>query len=376
MRGWRIGSIRGIVIEINYTWLIIFGLFFFSLSTSWFPKARPDEPHIYDWIAGLVATLLLFASVLLHELAHSLVAQRSGIGVSRITLFVFGGVSQLNKDPEKPASEFVMAIVGPLTSLVLTGLFSVGWLLAKQASGVTLLELGLKYLALTNGILAAFNLVPAFPLDGGRVLRSVIWHFTGDLEQSTRVAATFGQVFGFALMALGFWMLLTGNAVSGLWFIVLGWLLAGAAQSSYVRLQMQNALGDVRVSQVMSSPAVTIPPDISLERAVEDYFLRLRHGAFPVLDEGGKLVGMLSLSGVKEHDRGEWQSLRVDQAMEPLEPGEMTIAPEAEALDAMLKMARAHRGRLLVTDSRGELQGVISQSDIVQLVRLKAGLQH
>jgi Zn-dependent protease/predicted transcriptional regulator len=376
MRGWRIGSIKGITIEINYTWLVIFGLFFVSLSTAWFPEARPDEPHVYDWVAGLAATLVLFASVLLHELAHSLVAQRTGIGVSRITLFVFGGVSQLSRDPEKPATEFVMAIVGPLTSLVLGGLFAVGWIVAKQASGVTLVELGFKYLALINCILAAFNLVPAFPLDGGRVLRSVIWHFTGNLEQSTRVATTLGQIFGFGLMGLGFWMLLTGKAVSGLWFIVLGWLLAGAAQSSYVRLQMQNALGDVRVSQVMSSPAITIPSDISLEQAVHDYFLRLRHGAFPVLDKAGELVGMLSLSNVKERERGEWQNLKVDQVMEPLKPSEMTIASDAEALDAMLKMAEAHRGRLLVTGARGELVGVISQSDMVQLVSLKVGLQH
>ena len=374
MRGWRIGTIGGIVVEINYTWLIIFGLFFVSLSTGWFPEAHPNMPKVYHWLAGLIATALLFASVLLHELAHSLVGRRSGIEVSRITLFVFGGVAQMKSEPTEPLDEFKMAIAGPATSFILAGLFGALWLALRGLPGLVLTAETVRYLAYANGVLALFNLVPAFPLDGGRVLRSVIWYFTHDLEHSTRIATTMGQIFGFLLMGLGFWEFMAGGGITGIWYLALGWLLASAAQSSYQHVRMQHVLGDVPVSALMSSPAVTIPANITISQAIQDYFMRLRHGAFPVLDYMGRLVGMLSLSQVKERDQQQWPMLQVSQVMEPLNSDEMTIRPYDEAVNAMLKMAQSSRGRLLVTDATGELVGIISHSDILGLIRIKAGL--
>lgn len=374
MRGWRIGTISGIAIEINYTWVIIFGLVFLFVSTDWFPRAHPDMPPIYHWVAGLIATILLFGSVLLHELSHSLVARRSGIEVSRITLFVFGGVAQMKSEPTEPLAELKMAIAGPATSIVLAGILGILWLVLRQQSDLVLAAEILYYLAIMNGFLAAFNLLPAFPLDGGRVLRSVLWYFTRDFDTSTRVATSLGQVFGFLLMGLGFWAMLGGDPIRGIWFLALGWLLAGAAQSSYQRVQMQRILGDVPVSALMSSPVVTVPAHISLEQAVRDYFMRLRHGAFPVLDYMGRLVGLLSLSQAKGHDQQQWPTLQVSQIMEPLNTEEMIVSADEEAVTAMMKMAQSGRGRLLVTDTSGELAGVISQSDILRLVRIKTGL--
>lgn len=373
MRGWRIGQVRGIVLEINYTWLIIFGLFFVSLSTTWFPQAYPELAAEWYWGAGLFATLLLFASVLAHELAHSLVAKASGIEVSRITLFVFGGVAQMKSEPKSPADELKIAGAGPVMSVLLAVLFGSLWLMLRNETA--LVGEVLKYLALANGILAVFNMVPAFPLDGGRVLRAAIWRATGDLQRSTAIASTAGQIFGLLLMTGGFWSLLAGATVSGLWYLALGWLLMNAAQSSYQRLQMEDALGDEPVSALMSQPAATIPADVDLKTAVEDYFLSRRHAAFPVLTEEGDLAGMLSLEQVRSHDRDQWPSTRVRDVMEPVDPEEMTIDPTAQAVEALLKMAEKGRGRLMVTDSLGDLVGIISQSDILRLVRIKAGLE-
>ena len=374
MRGWRIGTISGIVIEINYTWLIIFGLFFFSLSTEWFPRAHPEMPPIYHWLSGLVATVLLFGSVLLHELSHSLVARHSGIEVSRITLFVFGGVAQMKSEPTEPLAELKMALAGPLTSLTLGAVFGALWLILVSLPGLVLAAETLKYLAGANGALAVFNMVPAFPLDGGRVLRSVVWYFTGDLDTSTRLATSLGQVFGFLFMGLGFWSLLRGDLGLGIWFLALGWLLAGAARASYQRVQMEHALGDVPVSALMSSPVVSLPPNMTVAQAVQDYFVRLRHAAFPVVDNLGELIGMVSLSQIKEQDRQQWPTLQVGQIMAPLNAEEMTIGPHAEAVTALMRMAQTSQGRLLVTDATGDLVGIISQSDVLGLVRIKAGL--
>ncbi len=374
MRGWRIGKIAGIIIEINYTWLIIFGLVFVSLSTKWFPEVHPQLPSIYHWIAGLVATALLFISVLLHELAHCLVARRSGIEVSRITLFVFGGIAQMKSEPTEPLSELKMAAAGPVTSLLLAVLFGFLWLFFGALSGWELAAESMKYLAFANGMLTAFNLVPAFPLDGGRVLRSILWHFSGNLRRSTQIATTLGQVFGFVLMGAGCWWLLTGALVPGMWVLALGWLLASAAQGSYQRMEMEHVLGDVPVWSLMSAPVVTLPAAMTIQQAVDQYFMSLRHGAFPVVDALDNLVGMLSLSQVKQQDQQQWLALQVRQLMEPLDTEQMTIRPDTEAVKAMMKMAQSDRGRLLVTGAAGELVGIISKTDILNLIRIKAGL--
>ncbi|MFO7947785.1 MAG: site-2 protease family protein [Armatimonadota bacterium] len=372
MHGWRIGSIGGISVEINYTWLIIFGLFFVSLSTSWFPEAHPDVAATWHWVAGFAATILLFASVLAHELSHSFVAQGSGMGVSRITLFVFGGVAQMESEPEEPGSELRMAIAGPVMSFILAALFGGLWYLAGRDLG-----LGgevLKYLGIANGFLGLFNLVPAFPLDGGRVLRSIIWNATNNLEHATRIASTVGQVFGFALMGFGFWTLLAGGTVAGLWYLALGWLLTHAAQSSYRRVQIQKSLGDIPVSAVMSSPVQTIPGSITLQQAVDDYFMKHRHGAFPVVDSEGRPEGLLELSDVKDYPPQERTQVTVKEAMEPIKDGEMTVHPGDDAADAMFQMAGSGRGRLLAIDEAGNLKGILSQRDIMKLVQIRAGL--
>lgn len=372
MHGWRIGEVAGITVEINYTWLIIFGLFLVSLSTSWFPQAHPDVSATWYWLAGLAATLLLFGSVLAHELSHSIVARGEGLGVSRITLFVFGGVSQMENEPETPGTELRMAIAGPIMSFILAGLFGGLWFLAGRNLGLA--GEVLKYLGIANGFLGVFNLLPAFPLDGGRVLRSVLWSTTHSLEQATRIASTVGQVFGFALMGFGFWALFAGGTVGGIWYLALGWLLTSAAQSSYQRVQIRKSLGDIPVSRVMSAPVVTIPGKITLQEAVDEYFMQYKHSAFPVIDDNDRPEGLLELSDVKEYSAAERTQTSVESAMEPISHEDMTIRPGEEAADAMMQMAQHDRSRLLVVDAEGTLEGILSQQDIMRLVQIKAGL--
>lgn len=372
MHGWRIGEVAGITIEINYTWLIIFGLFFVSLSTSWFPEAHPEVSTQWHWVAGLAATLLLFGSVLAHELSHSIVARGEGLGVSRITLFVFGGVAQMENEPETPGTELRMAIAGPIMSFVLAALFGGLWYVAGRDLGLT--GEVLKYLGVANGFLGVFNLLPAFPLDGGRVLRSILWKTMDSLEGATRIASTIGQVFGFALMGFGFWALFAGGTVAGIWYLALGWLLTSAAQSSYQRLQIRKSLGDVPVSRVMSSPVVTIPGQISLQEAVDEYFLQHKHSAFPVVDEDDRPEGLLELTDVKDYPAQERTTVTVEQAMEPISHEDMTVRPDDEASDAMMQMAQNGRSRLLVVDADGCLEGILSQQDIMRLVQIRAGL--
>ncbi|HDP90479.1 MAG TPA: hypothetical protein ENN42_11090, partial [Thioalkalivibrio sp.] len=247
MHGWRIGKLFGINIEIHFTWLIILGLILWTVTGNILPTEVPDASPSELWGIGLLATLLFFGSLVLHELAHSVVANRLGADVSRITLFVFGGVSQMSREPDKPRTEFAIAIVGPLTSVVLGGLFYALHYWLKGADAPRLWWVASHWVGYINLLLAAFNMLPAFPLDGGRVLRSALWAIWRSLDRATRVASGFGRAFGYMMIVLGFLATLLAGDFSGLWLVALGWLLSSAAAASYQRLQLQEALGGVYV---------------------------------------------------------------------------------------------------------------------------------
>ncbi len=364
--------IFGVQIAVDYSWIVIFLLVLWSLAAGYFPGAYPG----YGWLAyaaaGFVATLLFFGSVLVHELSHALVGNRLGARVRRITLFLFGGMAHLSAEPRDAGVEFKIAAVGPLTSMALGGLF---WGMARALERIGIEPLGtavFHYLGFVNLALAIFNLLPGFPLDGGRLLRAFFWRRTGDLRAATRRAADWGGGIAIGLMLFGALQIFAGALVGGLWLIFIGMFLRGAARASYYGVVVDHALGRTRVRDLMVLEPTVISPDASVSEAVEEYFLRHGYGGFPV-GAPDQLEGLLSLSMVRHCPPEQRSHRRVREIMRPVDD-ELTISPEASVSDALHKMVAADVGRLLVTEN-GRLQGLITRSGIIRFVQLKTQLE-
>ena len=311
----RLGRIGGIEIGINYSWLIIFALVTWSLAVGVFPQTTPGLPLVTYWVMGAVAALLLFAAVLAHELAHSFVAIARGMPVKSITLFVFGGVSNVQKEPDEPADEFWMAIVGPLTSVAVGLLFGAVAFLLRDVLSPPVFAI-VSYLAVINVILAIFNLIPGFPLDGGRVFRAIVWWITGSLKQATEIAAGAGRIIAYLFIFGGLYMAFGGNLIGGIWLIFIGWFLATAADVSARQVSALEALRGIAVRDVMNSAPVTVPRDVTIHDLVHDYILTRNVRAFPVVEDGN-LVGMVTLSDVRLVPREQWEVVAVEQIMRP-----------------------------------------------------------
>lgn len=363
----HLGRIAGISIDLHYTWFIIFAIVVFAV-TSLLPRTD-IEPGV-RWILGLGIAVLFFVSLLLHELAHSLVAKRLGIGISGITLFVFGGVSRMTSEPKTAADELKMAIVGPLTSAILGVIFLYVAHSIGAAGGNPALRFGVFWLGIINVALAGFNLIPGFPLDGGRVLRAIVWSITNDLQHSTYIASTAGQGVAYVLMGVGVIELFT-MGLNGVWLLLVGWFLLDAARSSYQQQVLQSALSGVHVRDIMTPNVVTIPPDISLQDAVDQYFLRLNHAAFPVAQDH-HVSGILTLPHVRQVPRERWPYTRASEVVDPIDSTDL-MRPDADAWDALTAMATKDSGRLLVVDA-GVLVGIISRTDVMRFLRTRMTL--
>jgi len=365
----RLFRIAGIDIGIHYTWIFIFVLVAWSLAQGFFPQAYPGWSTTTYWVTGFVASLLLFVSVLLHELAHSLVARARGLPVRSITLFIFGGVSNLEEEPQQPRVEFVMAIVGPLTSLVLAGIcWGLFQLMAGESTPVVA---ALFYLALINALLAGFNLLPAFPLDGGRVLRSILWGATGNLVKATNIAAISGRVFSWLFIGYGVYELLwVGNLFGGLWIAFIGWFLGNAADTSRREVGLREQLTGVRVQDVMDPSPVAISPATSVWDLVRDTFRQYRRRAVPVSD-GNQAVGIITFTDVRELPQERWAQTPVEEIMTrtPL----YSVAPEDDLSSAMKLIAQHDINQVLVLKS-GQLVGLLSRADIIQYLQLSQEL--
>ena len=363
----RIARVAGIPVYLHASWLILFGLIAWSLATGFFPAQEPDRPALAYWIQGLVASLLLFASILLHELGHALVAQRNGLKTESVTLFVFGGLAQLSKDPEDGRVELRMALAGPLVSLALAGLFTLLAampLLGRSASSVA------SYLGLINLVLALFNLVPAFPLDGGRILRGLLWNKLGKVR-ATRAAAKAGSLFALALIATGVLGLLQGATAAGIWYIAIGWFLKEAAGGAYQRARLDESLRGVSVREAMLTRVDTLPGGISLAEAAQDYFLHTGYGSYPVM-RGDAVLGLLCLRDVLRVPPHERPALSVQAAMRPLGP-DLVVEADEPLLTAMAKIGRSDAGRLLVME-RGRFVGLLTLNSVVRHVRVREEL--
>lgn len=370
-RGLTLMEVRGVQISIDVSWLVIFFLVLWSLAMGYFPLQHPDQPTAYYWVVAAVATTLFFTSVLTHELSHAFMANRLGHEVKRVTLFIFGGMAHLSGEAKRPADEFKIAAVGPLTSLALGGVFWIirSGLVAWQAD--PLWTAMFSYLAFINVALAVFNLLPGYPLDGGRLLRAALWHRSGNLQAATARAADWGSGIAFGIMVLGGLQIFSGALIGGLWLIFIGMFLRGAARAGYYGLVLDHALAKTLVRDVMVNEPVTVPPGTSVADAVDEYFLRFGHTSYPVATNG-TAEGLLTLDMVRSCPAPERPSRTVRDIMRPLDraPG-ITIAPEAKAADALRQMDTPEVGRLLVVE-HGRLVGMVTRADIVRRAQLRA----
>ena len=364
--GIRIARVFGVPVYIHFSWLVIFGLITWSLATGYFPARYPDLPASSYWAKGLVASLLFFVSILLHEIGHAVVALRHGIGVRSITLFVFGGVAQMEKDPEDGWTEFKIAAVGPVVSLALAALFYLGTALPflGNAGGAVA-----RYLALINLTLALFNLIPAFPLDGGRLLRGLLWKPAGKLR-ATRIAAGAGTFFAFFLIVSGVFRLLGGDGVTGFWYILIGWFLKEAADGAYQGTRLDENLRGVVVRDAMLTEVATVPAHTPLADAARDHFLRTGYGGYPVV-RGDEVVGLICLRDILRVPPEEREGTSVQAVMTPLgDP--IVIDVKAPLPEALAKMAGG-AGRLLVMQ-HGKMVGFLTLSCVIRHLRAREEL--
>ncbi len=365
----RIGKIAGIDIDINVSWIIILVLLTVSLATGWFPQLYPGWSSGTYWVVGLISALLLFVSVLLHELAHSLVARRRGLPVKNITLFIFGGVSNIEQEPKSPGVEFQVAVVGPLTSLLIG---AICYLLLLPLRGThSPLEGILFYLAVTNVLLGVFNLIPGFPLDGGRVLRSIVWKITGSLTKATRIASISGQVIAYLFILWGIWQLFTGNVLNGIWIGFIGWFLLSAAQSANTQVNLQSALSGVTVGEVMNPTPPTVPANISLQKLIDEYFLP--HGLrFALVMQADRLAGLITLSDIRHVPREQWGYIPVGQVMIPVERLHV-VSPQQSLNDVLPLMAGRDVNQLPVVQN-GIPVGTVSRDAIMRYLEVRRSL--
>lgn len=371
----RLGRVSGIVIGVHYSWLLVFGMTAWQLATHYFPERLPlAGPTVY-WPAAVLAALLLFGSVLVHELAHSLVAVSRGIPVRSIILFIFGGVSNMESEAERPIDELVMAVVGPLASFALAASF---WLvqqglLAFPDPPVVAATLT-GYLAVVNALLGAFNMVPGFPLDGGRVARSLLWWATGNLRSATRVAAYVGRGIGLLFVVGGLALTFGGLPLNGLWLVLIGWFLENAATMSLRQVALREQFAGVLVRDVMNREPETVPPDTSVRDLVYDYILGRNVRTLPVVDPAAhdQLLGLVTLSDVREVPEERWTWVRVAEVMAGSE-GLRTVGP-FEPLGRALRLLGDGDLNQVPVVADGRLVGLVTRSDVIRYLRIREEL--
>jgi Zn-dependent protease/CBS domain-containing protein len=366
---WRIFTIFGIEIRIDSSWVLIFGLVTWALARYYFPNQYPHWPPQQSWLIGLIASMLLFSSVLAHELTHSLVARSKGEEVRSITLFLFGGVAEISEEPETPAKEFIIALVGPLSSLVIASLFFGLWQL-MQGINEPIAAIA-RYLSIINGILALFNMVPGFPLDGGRVLRAIAWKWTGDIKRATRIASVAGQVIAFLLIFFGISQILRGLFFDGLWTALIGWFIHSAAVRGYRHTLMKESLKDVRAKDLMDTAFEAIDGSITVQELIEEHILKKKARSF-LIQESGELAGIVCLEDVKAVPDDKRAQTKVREIMTPRDKLE-AVSPEADGNEILAKLASGKIHQLPVIEGK-QIKGLVCRADILDFMHLRMDL--
>ena len=359
-----LGRILGIPIGLDYSWFVIFALLTWMLASNYYPAEFKDWPPLLYWLMGAVTAVMLFVSVLLHELGHSVVALRYKIPVRSITLFLFGGVAQIGADPPSAIAEFLIASAGPLVSLILAVLF---YAVQPLVGGIEPL-LGLaKYLAYINLALVLFNLIPGYPLDGGRVFRAIMWAITGNMRRATLIAANGGRLFAFLFIFIGVLLMVSGNFGGGLWIAFIGWFLDTAASAQIQQVMIQGLLTGHKVSQAMSTHCAAVPADLTLQKLVDEHILGSGGQRCFLVTRGENTVGLMTLHQIKELPRLDWATTNAAQAMIPMEQLKC-IEPDAELWAALQKMDRDGVNQLPVTRDNHVI-GMLSREDVITFLR-------
>lgn len=359
----RLTTIRGIEVGLHYSWFIIFFLITFSLTTR-FASEHPHWTTVEHYAVGIATSLLFFVSILLHELAHSFVARAKGLPVRTITLFAFGGVAQIGREPDRPLTEFQIAIAGPIAS----GLLAVGFWFLSHVAGDQFEHVAALagWLSWINLMLATFNLVPGFPLDGGRIFRAVLWHVTGSFSKATRIAAGSGQIVGYGLIFGGIWTgLFTGNWFSGLWLAFIGWFLRNAAQESVLQMSVRSALSGLMAEDIMARNCPTVSGQLNLAGLVHEHILKTGQRCFPV-SQNGRLDGLITLHQVKAVPQERWNDSVVAQAMTPIDRLH-AVVPETPITDVLGVMEQHDVNQVPVTQD-GRLLGMITRDHLLRVL--------
>jgi Zn-dependent protease/predicted transcriptional regulator len=366
-------KILGFSVRMNVSWIFIAVLVTWSLAKGAFPLYYPGLSDSIYWLMGLGGMVGLFVSIVFHELCHSLVARRFELPMKGITLFIFGGVAEMTEEPKSAKAEFLMAIAGPASSVfVALVCFAVGYggrhLKWPEPINGTIL-----YLGVINIVLVAFNLLPGFPLDGGRVLRSILWYWKGNLRWATHVAASMGSGFGILLIVLGIFTFMAGNFIGGMWWFLIGMFLRSAASISYRQLIIREALQGEPIAKFMNTEPVTASPQMSVEELVEHYIYKYHYKMYPVAEADRMLRGCITMQQVKEVPRQEWPRRTVAELTQPCSE-DNTISPDEDAMEALTKMSRTQLSKLMVVRG-GRLEGIISLKDMMAFLSMKMELE-
>lgn len=370
IKRFKLFNLLGFPIYLDVSWFVIAVLLSWSLAKTVFPRQLEGQAESTYWLMGIAGALGLFASVLAHELGHAVIARRFDLPMRGITLFIFGGVAEMSREPPGAKSEFFVAIAGPIVSVALSIACGIVVALGGQAfpdsvSGV------LWYLAMINAVIVAFNMIPAFPLDGGRVLRSALWYWKGNLRWATRIASTIGSGFGLALILLGLLSLLTGNVLGAIWQFLIGMFLRNAAQMSYQQVLVRRALDGEPVSRFMNPNVITVPPSMTIDQLVDEFVYRHHYKMYPVTEDD-RLLGCITTREIQQVPRERWAGTTVAELIQPCRE-HCTATPEADAMEAMTKMSRQNVSRMMIVRD-GRLEGILSLKDLMAFIALKVEL--
>jgi Zn-dependent protease/CBS domain-containing protein len=365
--------ISGFNIRVDASWIFLAILITWSLATGLFPAYYEDLPVETRWIMAGIGAMGLFASIILHEIGHSLVARRAGMPVHDITLFLFGGVAEMDEEPPDARAELAMALAGPCTSFVIGGIFIALWQLFKRSGIGIEAQAVAGYLGGINILLGLFNLLPAFPLDGGRVLRALLWMWQHDLRKATRIASHIGAGFGIALMVLAVLAFLGGNFIGGLWWLMLGFFMRAASRLAWRQLLVRRVLQGETVRRFMKTGPVTVAPHITIRDLVENNIYKFHYKMYPVV-ENGVLAGCITTRDIHDLNREEWDRHTVREYMHHCGP-ERFVTPDTDAMDALSKMNKTGNSRLMVVEDENQLAGVLALKDMMAFLSLKLDLE-
>jgi Zn-dependent protease/predicted transcriptional regulator len=371
----QIAKVKGIPVRLHFTLIIVFLLIAWTLASNFMPQYFPDLAPIQYWIMGIAGAIVLFVSVFLHELMHSIVALRYGMKVRQIILFIFGGVSDIQEETKDFRKEFRIAAAGPVASFAIAGIFAaIWWPISQTNANFPVIEGVLLYGAIVNVLLGAFNLIPAFPLDGGRILRAGLIRWKKSYNEATRIAARVGIAISYGFMGIGFFAMLFGSFISGIWILLIGWFLNSGAQSYLAQHELTSVLATVRLQDIMNSRVIAVGKDMSISELLERYFGRYMKSSFPVLDDSGRLLGMVTVQKALDVPEYSRQSVRVAEIMVPASQLAVML-PETPADQGLAEMLRTGTGKIFVCNAQGTMLGLVSKTDIMDVAKERQELQ-